>query len=61
MLQSRIAANSPELWMSKIIYNQALTDIEDICLAIHNKPLEHFGLTSQPSEDMNITNSNVPR
>ena len=30
-------------------------------MAIHNKPLEHLGLTSQPCEDKDITNSNVLR
>ena len=35
--ESRIVTNSPDLQMSDIIYNQALMDIEDICMAsLHN-------------------------
>lgn len=59
LLQSRRAANNPDLRMSVILYNKALNDIGYTCMAIINKPLEQLGLISPPRDDIDLANSDV--
>jgi len=57
----RTADQDPNIDFSPEIYNEALINIENICILISNMPLIHFGMPSPNRPTTDIINSDVQR
>jgi len=55
----RIVDQDPNIDFLPEIYNEALIQIEDICILISNMSLIHFGMPNRPATD--IINNDVQR
>ncbi|XP_017490266.1 PREDICTED: uncharacterized protein LOC108378484 [Rhagoletis zephyria] len=61
MRTARTANNNTNMVCSLQIYNQALIDIENICISINNKSLEHLGLTSPVRDRIDLADKDISR
>lgn len=61
MRAARAANDNTNLNCSLQIYNQALIDIENICISINSKSLEHLGLPSPVRDRIDLADKDISR
>ncbi|XP_053967967.1 ATP-dependent DNA helicase PIF1-like [Anastrepha ludens] len=61
MRAARAANDNTNLNCSLQIYNQALIDIENICISVNSKSLEHLGLHSPVRDRIDLADKDISR